>query len=295
MRLTVCFNIITTISMAAPAEPAFNDLMDDDASFSTILDGFALLSRARDRFIEDFPNARSLLFASEREVKDIITNQKKTFRTHSTNAQRCYITATQQSRITAFHCWTIFAMKDANAKYDVAALDEFTREWVDSLREQYNSSDPEATPQSTALSVKVPKFNGTNWFDVRSKIHDLLSTRIGAAGIPLTYLICDARRPWEDTEEIDSLQDRRIATNVYEGASSDQDNREFHRILTTLFSGSTLESIVQSNQARTNGIKTWKDIIDNVQGANYSSDLKRSADRIIPAAFFDPDKMVSFE
>ena len=74
--------------MAAPAAAAFNDLMDDDASFSTILDRFALSARARDRFIEDFPNARSLLFASEREVKDIITNQNKTFRTHSTNAQR---------------------------------------------------------------------------------------------------------------------------------------------------------------------------------------------------------------
>ena len=281
--------------MAAPAAVAFNDLMDHDASFSTILGEFALSARARARFIEDFPNARALLFASEREVKEVITNQNKMFRAHSTNNQRCYITATQQNRITAFHRWTIFAIRDAHAKYDVATVGEFTRDWVDSIREQYNSSDPETTPQSTALAVEVPKFNGTNWFDVRSKIHDLLSTRIGAAGIPLTYLIRDARRQWEDTEEIDSIQDRRIATKVYEGTSFDQDNREFHRILTTLFSGSTLESIVQSNQARTNGIKTWKEIIDNVQGANYSSDLKRSADRIISTAFFDPDKMFSFE
>ena len=36
-------------------------------------------------------------------------------------------------------------------------------------------------------------------------------------------------------------------------------------------------------------------ITDNVQGANYASDLKRKADQIISGAFFDPDKMFSFE
>jgi hypothetical protein len=283
--------------MAAPVLPAvaFNDLMTDDASFLTILERFGLSARARERFAEDFPNGQSLLLASESEVKSIVTNQNKIFRTHATNNQRCYITATQQNRITAFHRWAIFAIKDANATYGVATLGEFTREWIDSIRESYNSNDPEETSQSTALSVEVPKFTGTNWFDVRSKIRDLLTTRIGSAGIPLTYLIRAVRRTWEDTEEIQSLQDRRIVTKVHQGTSFERDNREFHRILTNLFSGSTLEGIVQSNQARTNGIKTWKEITDNVQGANYSSDLKRSADRIISSAFFDPEKMFSFE
>ena len=32
-----------------------------------------------------------------------------------------------------------------------------------------------------------------------------------------------------------------------------------------------------------------------MQGANYNSDLKRKADRIISNAFFNPDKMFSFE
>ena len=68
---------------------------------------------------------------------------------------------------------------------------------------------------------------------------------------------------------------------MHEGTAFDHDNGEFHRILTNIFSGSTLENIVQSNQARTNGVKIWKEITDNVQGANYSSDLKRTADRII--------------
>ena len=176
---------------------AFVDLMENDESFATILEQFGLAVRAKERFLQEFPNARSPL---KRRVK--VNNQNKTFRTHPTPNQRCYVTATQQNRSMAFHRWALFAIKDGHARYGVDTLAEFTREWIDSIREEYSNKDPEITSQSTAFSVDVPKFTGTNWFDVRSKIYDLLRTRIGASGLPLTYLIRAVRRDWEDTEEI---------------------------------------------------------------------------------------------
>ena len=112
---------------------------------------------------------------------------------------------------------------------------DFNLAWINSINEAYLMEDPDPTSQRTTFTVDVPKFDGTNWFDVRSKIHDLLSTRIGAAGISLTYLIRTTRLPWEDTEEIVSLQDRRIATKIHEGRSFQTDNREFHRILTNIY------------------------------------------------------------
>ena len=283
------------VDQTVAGAPPFIDIMDHEESFQTILAAFNLSIRSRTRFCEDFPTARALMASNLSEIKAVILNQNKIFRHHTVQNQRCYITATQQNRILAFYRWTVFAIKEAGAKYNVTTVAEFNLDWISSICESYLMEDPTETPQSTAFTVEVPKFDGTNWFDVRSKIHDLLSTRIGASGIPLTYLIRTTRIAWENTEEIASLQERRIATKIHEGTSFDRDNREFHRILTNIFTGSTLEDVVRSSQGASNGIKAWEKITDNVQGANYASDLKRKADQIISGAFFDPDKMFSFE
>ena len=39
----------------------------------------------------------------------------------------------------------------------------------------------------------------------------------------------------------------------------------------------------------------WKEIIANVEGANYASELKRQGNQIIENAFFDPNKNFTFE
>ena len=49
--------------------------------------------------------------------------------------------------------------------------------------------DLDATPQSTAFSVIIPTFDGTNWYDFKAKMIALLRTRVGTSGIPLTYLL----------------------------------------------------------------------------------------------------------
>ena len=62
--------------------------------------------------------------------------------------------------------------------------------------------DPDATPQSTAFSVIILTFVGTNWHDVKAKVIALLTTRVGTSGIPRTDLIRETRQTWEDTEQI---------------------------------------------------------------------------------------------
>ena len=59
--------------------------------------------------------------------------------------------------------------------------------------------DLDAMPQSTAFSVIIPTFDGTNWHDVKAKVIALITTRVGKSGIPLTYQIRETRQTWEDT------------------------------------------------------------------------------------------------
>ena len=66
--------------------------------------------------------------------------------------------------------------------------------------------DSDSTPQSTAFSVIIPTFVGTNWHDLKSKVISLLTTGVGTSGIPLTYLIRETRQTWEDTEQMPNLQ-----------------------------------------------------------------------------------------
>ena len=114
--------------------------------------------------------------------------------------------------------------------------------------------DPKVTAQSTAFSVTIPIFHGTNWHDVKAKMVALLNTRVGNSGIPLTYLVREAKYSWEDTEAMPNLQERRIATKVHEGHTYKLDNRELFRILMNTFTSTTLDNVVRSFQKHNDGL-----------------------------------------
>ena len=155
--------------------------------------------------------------------------------------------------------------------------------------------DPDATPQSTAFSVIIPTFDGTNWHDVKAKVIALLTTRVRTSGTPLTYLIRENRQTWEDTEQIPNIQERRITPKVHKGNTFELDNIELFRILLNTFTSTTLDNVVRSFQKHNNGMGAWKATISNVEGANYASKLKRQGNQLIENAFFDPNKNFTFE
>ena len=150
--------------------------------------------------------------------------------------------------------------------------------------------DKPATPQSTAFSVELPRFMGTNWHTAKSQIEALLATRMGNAGIPLTYRVRKSRDLWEDTDHVPNLTERRIATKMHQGNTCELDNREFFCILLNLFTSTTLDNVVKAHQPRNDGMAAWKVILANVEGANYVAELKRQGDRAIEGAFSDPTK-----
>ena len=280
-------------NMAAPLNNV--DLMDDEPSFGTILLNFGLSLRARNHLTEDYPTANDLMASNVDQIKSVVYNQNKTYRNHTTVNQRCYINTAQLNRVLAFYRWTVFAVKDAQASYDTASAVAFDLDWINSTVDTYNMKDPDVTEQSTSFSVTIPIFNGNNWHDVKAKLIALLNTRVGHCGIPLTYLVRDARQSWEDTENMPNLQERRIATKVHEGHTFELDNRELFRILMNTFTSTTLDNVVRAQQKHNNGIAAWSSILANVEGANYASELKRQGDQVIDGAFFDPTKNFTFE
>ena len=97
----------------AAAEMNNVNMMEDIQSFGQILTNFGLTARAKNRLTEDFPTANDLMASNVEQIKSVMTNQNKMYRSNATAGQRCYINTAQLNRVLAFHRWTIFAIKDA--------------------------------------------------------------------------------------------------------------------------------------------------------------------------------------
>ena len=61
------------------------------------------------------------------------------------------------------------------------------------------------------------------------------------------------------------------------------------------FTSTTLDNVVRSFQKQNNGMRAWKAIIAKLEGANYSSELKRQGDQVIENEFFDPNNNLTFK
>ena len=141
--------------------------MEDDESFEIILNGFGLSDRARNRFIEDFRNATDLMNSAESQLKEVISNQNKVYRHHGVAAQRCYLNAMQAIWILTFRKWAIYAVKEGNTSYDAAEVDSFDLDWINCVMDDYNQAVVSTTKPSD-VNLKITKFDGQNWHDVKS-------------------------------------------------------------------------------------------------------------------------------
>ena len=142
--------------------------------------------------------------------------------------------------------------------------------------------------------MTIPKFKGTNWYEVKSQFVLALSTVYGQKGVPLSYLTRESRVAWEDTEDYETLQRRRVDTKAHSGADFNKDNLELYRILGQELDKTTLEDVVKG-VTRSNGVEAWRRILANVEGANYRIELRRNANSIANNAFWDPARNFSFE
>ena len=134
------------------------NMMDSDQSFETILTSFGITQRATNRLTEYYVTAHDLMASNIEQIKSVVNIQNKMYRSHATALHRCYINTAQLNRILAFYNWTVYAIKDAHAEYDESNSAAFDLTWINSIIDAYNMKDPDATPESTALSVIIPTY-----------------------------------------------------------------------------------------------------------------------------------------
>ena len=186
--------------------PPVTDLMDS---------GPAWLTRSREKLVEDYPIACDRMSSNPAQIKLVISTQNKMYRNHATANQHCYIDTVQLNRVLAFYRWTIFPVKDDGAEYTDASAPVFNLQWINSIIDEYLIPDSKLTEKETGFAVGVPRFEATNWHDVKSKLNALLLIRIGNAGLSLTYLTRESYIVREDTNYMINLQDRRIRSKLH--------------------------------------------------------------------------------
>ena len=80
------------------------------------------------------------------QIKCVVNLQNKIYRSHATALHLCYINTAQLNRVLAFYNWTVYAIKDAHAKYYENNSVAFDLTWINSIIDSYNIKDPDATP-----------------------------------------------------------------------------------------------------------------------------------------------------
>ena len=93
------------------------NLMDSAPAWDIILNNFELSSRAIKRFTEDYNVPSELMASNIDQIKAVVSNQNKVYRSHAAANQRCYTNMAQLNHVLAFYFWTVFAVKDGHAEY----------------------------------------------------------------------------------------------------------------------------------------------------------------------------------
>ena len=66
-----------------------------------------------------------------------------------------------------FCTWSTYTIKEGSAEYDVSDIHKFTLNWVNSIQDDFHQPNDGET-KSGHLTVKVPKFDVQNWYEVKS-------------------------------------------------------------------------------------------------------------------------------
>ena len=90
------------------------------------------------------------------QIRRVVSNQNKIYRSCATANQCCYINIAQLYCVLTFYKWTVFAIKDGQAEYKEAGPATFNHDWINSIVDEYLMKDPSTIPQSTPFSMTVP-------------------------------------------------------------------------------------------------------------------------------------------
>ena len=192
------------------------NILQSPVAFTHILTTCVMSVRAQEKVTTDegIDTLDTLCSLSKGELDDMISGINKAYKT-AKQADRCSVGAIVLKRLHAMRLWAKDALIEGQKVMldNPEILDLLTHEWRDSICRIYMSPESEET-DTTSDVVKVD-FDGTNWYDARRSILDIIASKNGAKGISLSYITRSVNGTWDDDYE--TLDERRIAYYRHSG------------------------------------------------------------------------------
>ena len=269
-------------------------LLTDEAAFEAILTTFRLSVRAINKVTveEGIDTLEGLCSLSSKELTDTINGLNKSYRTAAA-AHRCNIGTAVAKRLHALRRWAKDSLIEGGdpIEANAAVLATFDDDWRDEMCEEYNESI--ATNVDNSSDVMRINYDGTNWYDAKRSILDVTGSKIGAKGVPLSYLLRSQRGNWFDQYE--TMEERRIATYKHSGHGYQDDNKALYQVLAQYFSATACNDAVRRYEKSKNGRAAWGAVIAQLEGVDYKRELIQQAKVKISAAKFTGNARFGFD
>lgn len=262
------------------------NILDSAVAFSTILATSSMSQRSRDRVIidEGIDTLNGLCSLTKCELDDMVSGINKAYKTNSRAQDRCSIGTIVLKRLHAIRSWAKDALIEGQKGMldDPFTLNALNAAWLIEISRIYLSNESEETDTSQDI-VKI-EFDGTNWYDARRSILDIVASRKGAKGISLSYLTRLINGHWDDNYE--TLEERRIATYRHAGPGFAEDNKSLYHLLVQYFSKTSCNDVVRAYERSKNGVAAWEAIRNHNEGGGFKQQLIQEANEKISRAKF---------
>ena len=156
-----------------------------------------------------------------------------------------------------------------------------------SLIDQADSSGREASPG---------KFkNEKKWKSWVEALRNYLSTQIGAAGVPLSYVIRERATPDDDDKETEDFIEKTILCAPHTGPQYEADRRKVHQTIWGFVQGETAETWIRKNKGKKNGRLDYQDLMDHYNGVGNTNRQVADADNLRDTLHYKSERAFPWE
>ena len=262
------------------------NILASAAAFAHLLDTCSMSQRSRDLVITDegINTLGTLCSLTKSELDDMVTGINKAYKTISRVNERCSIGTIVLKRLHAIRLWAKDALVEGQKVMldDQATLGALNHAWRHDICHIYLPNDADETDTSQVV-VKV-EFDGTNWYDARRSVLDIIASKKGAKGISLSYITRSVEGNWDDNYE--TLEERRIASYRHSGPGYAEDNKSVYHLLVQYFSKTSCNDVVRAYEKSKNGNAAWTAIRNHNEGGGFKQQLIQEANKKITRAKF---------
>ena len=262
------------------------NILASPVAFIHMLNTCAISQRSRDVIVTDegINTLNALCYLSKKELDDMVSGINKAYKTISRANERCSIGTMVLKRIHAVRLWAKDALIEGQKIMpdNQGTLNLLTEAWRDDICNIYLS--PESEETDTSSNIDKVDFDGTNWYDARRSILDIISSKKGAKGISLSYIVRATNGAWDNDYE--TLEERRIACYRHSGPGFVEDNKAVYHLLVQYFSKTSCNDVVRTYEKSKNGKAAWNAIKKHNEGGGFKQQLIQEANEMIARARF---------